>query len=461
MKKRDLEVLSSSFRDPNGFVFTLDGELYRQINLKYQSNYEKLISSGLYDLLTRKKLLIGHEEVSLSLEDNRAYKIIKPETIGFISYPYEWSFSQLQDAALLTLRVQRLALKHGMILKDASAYNIQFYKGKPVFIDTLSFEVYREGEPWTAYRQFCQHFLAPIALMAHINVEFGKLSRLYIDGLPLPFVSNLLPGRTYFNIGLLIHIHLHTKAQMRYSDKKVAITRSRVTKTTLLALTEHLERTVKSLRWRPEGTEWAEYYDFTNYTDAAFESKKSIILGWLEKTSPQTVWDLGANNGEFTRLASERGIQAVAFDIDPSAVEKNYRQIKRKKELSLLPLVMDLANPSPAIGWHNQERYSLPERGPANMVFALALIHHLTITYNIPLERQASYFSDLCEYLVIEFVPKTDSQVQKLLMNREDIFEGYTLDNFEVIFEQIFDILERRQVEESDRFLYLMRRKLS
>ncbi len=191
------EPVAASFRDPSGFLFSRNGALYRQINRVYADDYDHLISSGLYDQLVKSGLLIPHREVSEKpVYPELAVKVIQPELVPFISYPYEWSFSQLKDAALATLAIQKRSIKAGMSLKDASAYNIQFINGKPTLIDTLSFEIYKEGKPWDAYRQFCQHFLAPLALMARVDVRLGQLLRVFIDGIPLDLASRLLPAST-------------------------------------------------------------------------------------------------------------------------------------------------------------------------------------------------------------------------------------------------------------------------
>ncbi|MEI7847542.1 MAG: class I SAM-dependent methyltransferase [Chloroflexota bacterium] len=456
--------LSASFRDPNGFLFTREGLLYRQINTSYAENYALLMESGLYEKLIKANLLISHTEVSIPpAEAGLAHKIIQPEYIPFISYPYEWSFSQLKDAALATLAVQKRSLKAGLTLKDASAYNIQFQRSKAVLIDSLSFEIYHEGEPWVAYKQFCQHFLAPLALMAKTDIRLSQLLRIYIDGVPLDLASRLLPLSSHFNFGLLTHLHLHAQVQTRYADKAVqhpAQTKSaRMSLPALLALIDNLSSTVKKLEWTPAGTEWGNYYKITNYSNSAFEHKKSLVTEWVTRVAPQQVWDLGANNGEFTRLASGQNIQSIAFDIDPAAVEQNYRQVKKTREDYILPLIMDLANPSPALGWHNRERESLSERAPTDMVLALAIIHHLAISNNVPLPQLADFFYDMGKWLVIEFVPKSDSQVKILLTSRPDIFDHYCLEDFEQVFSSRFEIVEKINVRDSDRYLYLMHRR--
>ena len=217
--KAETNSLSSSFRDPSGFLFFDNGTLFRSVRRLYQQNYDHLIQSGLYNILVANDLLIPHKEVYHPAENrDNTYKIIQPEIVPFISYPYEWCFSQLKDAALAMIRIQKQALDFNMVLKDASAYNIQFFKGKPILIDTLSFEIYKENQPWVAYRQFCQHFLAPLSLMASRDIRLGQLMRIYIDGLPLDLVSGLLPISTWFKPALLTHIHLHAKAQKRFAN---------------------------------------------------------------------------------------------------------------------------------------------------------------------------------------------------------------------------------------------------
>ena len=451
------EQLSASFRDPSGFLFTDNGILYRQINRAYSKDYARLMESGLYEKLIKASLLISHiESDHAPAESDAAFKVIQPERVPFISYPYEWSFSQLKDAALATLSIQKRAMKLDMSLKDASAYNIQFVRGKATLIDTLSFEIYKEGEPWVAYKQFCQHFLAPLALMSYRDVRLSQLLRVYIDGVPLDLASELLPAKTKFNFGLLTHLHMHAVAQKKYSDKVVAPRKGGMSKQALTGLIESLENTIKKLTWKPAGTEWGDYYENTNYTDSAFDHKKQLVKEWSAEKKPALVWDLGGNTGVFSREAAASGAFTVSFDIDPAAVEQNYRTVKTKKDQNVLPLVLDLTNPSPALGWANRERDSFGARGPVDMALALAVIHHLAISNNVPLPQLASFFAAHCKWLVIEFVPKSDSQVQKLLTSREDIFPMYTREGFEAAFSAYFRIRASESVRDSERTLYLM-----
>ncbi len=449
---------SASFRDPSGYIFTHQGQIYRQITPLGLTDYRAFVDSGLYESLTKKNYLISHEELDESLAGEGT--TIKPDFVPFISYPYEWSFAQLKDAALLTLFIQMEALKMGQTLKDASAYNIQFHNGRPIFIDTVSFEPYEEGKPWVAYKQFCQHFLAPLALASYVDIRCLKLLMSHIDGIPLDLTSLMLPRKTRFKLPIVTHLHWHAKTQTKYADKQTNNKKgAKISKMGMLGLVDNLKSTVKKLTWNPKGTEWGDYYSFTNYNTESFENKKTIVNAWLKKSQPKSVWDLGANDGTFSRLASSQGIHTVAFDIDPIAVEKNYRQIRKEKESNLLPLILDLTNPSPAIGWAHIERDNIEQRGPVDVLMALALIHHLAIANNLPLDSVASYFSRLTNNLIIEFVPKGDSQVDILLATREDIFPSYNVEGFEKAFAEYFDLVEKQAVVDTKRIMYLYKRR--
>ena len=454
--------LGGSFRDPSGFLFQKEGTLYRQINKSFKENFDSLNSSGLYKKLVSEDLLIPHKKVNRKEAiTSEAYKVIQPKKIPFISYPYEWSFSQLKDAALITLRIQQIAIEHGMSLRDASAYNIQLFNGKPILIDTLSFEKYEE-KPWVAYKQFCQHFLAPLTLISYVDIDLNKLSRVNIDGIPLPLTSKLLPLKTKLKPGLLIHLHLHASSQKRHADKgqKIQTKNIKLSKRSMLGLIDSLEGAVKGLKWNPKGTEWGDYYESNlNYLPTSLRYKANLVEKFIGVIKPKTVWDLGGNTGLFSRIASDKGIFTVSSDIDPAAVEKNYRTVVKKEEKNILPLLIDLTNPSPGIGWGNIERDSFISRGPADTVLALALIHHLAISNNVPLEKLAEFFSSVGKHLIVEFIPKEDSQVQKLLATREDIFPNYTKDDFEEEFEKFFSTKKSETIKGSKRTLYLMVKK--
>ena len=457
-----MKRIDSSFRDPDGYMFEQNGELYRAVNHSYEASYDLLISSGLYQKLVDRGLMIPFEEIEQSLLGlSGFYKILKPERIRFISYPYEWALNMLKDAALLTLEIQILALEHGMSLKDASSFNVQFQNGKPVFIDTLSFELYPADRPWVAYRQFCQHFLAPLALMAYIDPGLNRLFITHIDGIPLDLTTKLLPFRCRFRLGLYLHIYLHSKSQQKHSNSNISVTsdKRKFSLTALKALLEGLKVTVNNQQWNPRGTEWADYTDERVHSQEYTIFKTKIISQLLDKVKPQTLWDLGANSGLYSRLAAQKGIQVMSFDVDPACVKKNYALVRQNNETNILPLLMDLLNTTPAIGWGGSERLSFYERTKPNLVMALAIIHHLAISANIPLESIASHFAGLADTLITEFVPKQDEKVQLLLVNRKDIFPDYTLEGFEKAFKKYYKIEECIHSDCNDRVFYLMFRR--
>lgn len=453
-----VKPLPASFRDPSGFVYKTNDTIYRQVNALYFPDYDQLMQSGLYDKLVEKGLLIPHRE----LTSDRAigHITLQPEQITQISYPYEWCFSELKDAALATLKICRIALDHNMILKDASAFNIQFHHGKILLIDTCSFARYEEGKPWEAYQQFCKHFLAPLALMSKVDIRLNSLLKIYIDGIPLDITSRLLPRRSWLSFSLLAHIHAHAKFQNKYSGgKNPERAKNKISRTGLLGILDNLEGAINKLTWRPGKTEWGNYYENTNYSANATSHKEEIVRDLATKVKPAVVWDLGGNNGYYSRIVASTGAFVVSWDIDPAAVESNYINTRQQGNTSVLPLIQDLTNPSPDIGWAHRERDALQSRGPVDMIMALALIHHLAISNNIPLKRVAEYFVELGEHLLIEFIPKEDSQVQLLLASRKDIFPEYNKDGFIEAFSYYYEVVDDRLIENSERHLFLMRKK--
>jgi len=450
-----------SFRDPSGFIFRASGLLYRQVNACYREDYDRLMGSGLYERLVNDGRLIPHTECCAEVAQTAdAYRVIQPQPVPFVSYPYEWSFSQLKAAALATLRVQQVALEFGMSLKDASAYNIQFMDGRAVLIDTLSVERYSEGSPWVAYRQFCQHFLAPLALVSYCDVRLSQLLRIHVDGVPLDLASRLLPRRSLLAPSLLMHLHLHAAAQTRLAnDSGSATPARRVSRLATLGMIDSLQSAVRRLRWKHAATNWDTYYAEThNYREDALREKETLVARFLERVQPATVWDLGSNTGRFSAIAAAKGAVVVSMDADAACVEANYLSCHENQTTGVLPLVVDLSNPSPRQGWAHGERLSLLDRGPADVVMALALIHHLAIGNNVPLAHLARFLGDCGNWLIAEFVPKEDSQVRGMLASREDIFADYTQETFEKTFSTVFKIHDRQAIEGTVRTLYLMER---
>jgi hypothetical protein len=458
---RDIARDPGSYRDPSGFVYRRDGALLRQVNRSFASEWDAFVGSGLHDRLIERGLLIPAEPADRALAaTTEAHAVLRPEPLDFVSYPYEWTFGELKDAARLTIDAQQQAMEAGFTLRDASAYNVQYRRGRPILIDSLSFEPATPDAPWPAYRQFCEHFLAPLALMARRDVRLGQLLRGFVDGIPLDLAVGLLPGRSRLDFGLLSHLHVHARAQRRYADRADAgERRTSVGATRRAALIDSLRRTVAGLDWTPAGTEWADYAEHTSYSDEAARGKDEAVRSLLEATGARRVWDLGANTGRFSRIAAGLGATVIAFDIDPAAAERNYRDVRRAGEERILPLVMDLANPSPGLGWANGERRSLLARADADAVLALALVHHLAIGRNVPLPYLADLFADLAPHAIVEFVPKDDPMVRRLLATREDVFPDYSLDGFRAAVAQRFEIAAERALPGSTRvLLHLIRR---
>lgn len=452
------EALPGSFRDPSGYLFRRGGLLYRHISPSYASDYDRLMGSGLHRSLVAAGLVVAHEEVEVEGHSD-AHKVIRPDLVEFVSYPYEWAFSALRDAALLTLDIAERALAEGMALKDASAFNVQFRGCFPVFIDSLSFEAWREGEPWVAYRQFCEHFLAPLALMSRRDPRLLGLWRAHLDGIPLDLASRLLPSSTWLRFGLVAHVHLHARSQAYYAGRRAPRGRPAVGRHALLALLDSLRRTVRSLELPRLSSEWAEYETTNAYADETARAKEAIVSDWVARSGPRRVWDLGGNTARFARIATAHGAYVSCFDIDPVVVEATYRAGRAESRRDMLPLVLDIANPSPGLGWEGTERESLEARGPADLLLALALVHHLAIGRNVPLGHVARWMARVARSAIVEFVPKEDPQTQRLLRSRRDIFPDYTSDGFEAAFAASFRLEAKTPLPASGRVLYLWHAK--
>ena len=451
-----------SYRDPGGFVYRRDGVLLRQVGDSLIADWEAFAASPLAARLIEKGRLIPWSTVALDQAATpEARAVIAPEPVEFISYPYEWTFGQLRDAALLTLDIQLEALDAGWTLRDASAYNIQFRAGRPVLIDLLSLEPLEPGQPWVAYRQFCEQFLAPLALMARRDIRLSRLLRADPDGVPLDLAARLLPTRSRLNFGLLTHLYVHAAAQGRYAgneDDGAAARGTRIDPVRLRALIGSLRKTVAGLRWEPKGTEWAEYAGNTSYSDAATAAKERLVAEYVGRIDGPVVWDLGANTGRYSRIAADAGKRVLAFDIDPAAAERNYGTLTAESRWDILPLVLDLANPSPGIGWAGRERRSLLDRAGADATLSLALVHHLAISRNVPLPMFAALLADLAPAAIVEFVPKEDPMVRRLLAARRDVFPDYTLEGFRAAVTTRFEIAAESPIEDSGRTLFLLKR---
>jgi hypothetical protein len=461
MKQNNTQAHQASFRDPSGYMF-YDGDILRRaINPIYFKQYNALKDSGFFKTLIKNSLLIAHEETSVSQEQI----VLTPEPIPFITNPYEWSFEQYKHAALHTLKIQKYALSKGFILKDASAYNVTFHKGSPVFIDTLSFDFYEENTPWRAYKQFITHFFGPLVLASYHGTEIFKMLQTHIDGIPVKLISSLLPGKTKLSSTIFTNIHLLAKMERTHSEDYKAETK--IAKLSLKAqnnIIDNLFDFIKKLSLKEE-TEWGDYYDKTNYNDAAFQGKKTLIEDWVTSLNPQRLIDIGGNDGTFARTVVHKVPHVIVTDIDSNAVAYNYKQVQQNKETNMLPFVCDVLQPTPGIGLNNTERNSLIERlqyYSPDVTMALALIHHITLSGNVPFNRSAEFFASFSKYLVIEFPTREDSWVVSLLVRKREFmnhFDFYNQAAFEAGYQHYFDIEKKEVVPGTKRVLYLLKNK--
>lgn len=443
-----MDNISASFRDPAGYVFEKDGELYRQILPYGKSTFEQFLQTGLADkLVTNGKLAAFHLE-----EENELGPVLRLSRLPYITYPYEWSFSQLRDAALLTLDVMREVLSCGMILKDASAFNVAFHQCHPIFLDHTSFETYNEGMPWRAYRQFAMLFLAPLLLMKKVDLRCLALLREDIGGIPLDLASRLLPKHTWLQPNPLIHIHLHALMEQKYSSDKNAQKTTHLPKKRLLALLEGISDWLTAMHPPKQSTEWAQYYSDNSYSDQSFAFKQQVVREFCAQGKVRCCIDLGANCGVFTKIASEYADTVIAADYDARAVESLY-QLGKNETADIQPMLLDLNNPSPNIGVLNVERDSFFRRTNAERVLGLALIHHLRITGNWSISQIATLFDKLAPQALVEFVPLDDVQTQRLTRGREEIYQDWTLDNLRAAFLEKYKSCETKSIPQSGRVL--------
>jgi SAM-dependent methyltransferase len=444
-----------SYKDPAGFVKKTEGIFYRYINNLYAKEYQHLMNSGLYQELMKANLLIEHKEIATN-ED--FYKVILPKQLYFLSYPPEWTFDQWQKMLYALLTINCIALQYGMILKDASPYNFTFVEGKCLLLDTISFRFYNNGEPWFAYRQFCEEVLAPMALIYFKSAYWAKLSLTSIKGFQLSFVSKQLPFKTWFNSTCLLHIHLHSKFVSNKSSNK-AISHFNTEK--LLNLFNTINKNVAA--WRnpvQEQSVWNNYYIKNIESQIYLQNKEDVIRKWLQLVKPSSVADLGANTGLFSTIASEYCDNVAAVESDVVCVAKIISQNKHIKKNNITTFVADITEPTPGLGWENTEKIPLLERLSCEMVLLLAVIHHLAIAKNVPLPLIASLANKLTtNYVIVEFVPKSDNKVKQLLSSKADIFFSYNENHFIDCFSEYFSLIEAHKCEDSERKLFLWQKK--
>jgi hypothetical protein len=454
-----------SFRDPDSRIFTADGRVLRLLSEQALADWRVLSSSGLLDELP----VIATREVEADVPEalhGGVAAVLEHEVIPFVSYPYEWTFSMLREAALLQLQLLRRSVEKGLILKDSTPYNVQFRGSEPVFIDVGSFEQLREGEPWAGYRQFCMLFLYPLLLQAWKDVSFQPWLRGSLEGITPHEARALLSTRDLLRRGALSHVVLHNRLESRYDEKdadlKGELRQAGFKKELILANIRGLERLIHRLRWGAEGARstWSEYGPHTTYSAEDAERKARFVADAVAEEQPRLVWDIGANEGRHSRIAAESAEYVVAMDADNLVVDRLYKALRDEKETRILPLAVNIVDPPPALGWRGQERRPLLQRGRPDLTLALALIHHVSIAGNVPVAEFLDWLHGSTRSLVIEFVSPEDPMARRLLARkRPGDHPDYRADWFEQCLNERFEIVRSELLAAGARTLYLARPK--
>ncbi len=449
----------SSFRDPAGTVYTSGNRIIRGLTDEGFARYSVVKNSGLLDSLIKTNKVISSHELTEVGEGSNYVKFLEHELIEFISYPYEWPFLLLKEAALHHLAIQITALKHEISLIDASAYNIQFKGVNPIFIDVLSFKSYQTGEFWNAHRQFCEHFLNPLLLYAIKNIPYHDWYRGSMEGVSTEMLARLLPSRSWFSLNYLVHILLpaHNQNKSKKTNDRI-VSRShyhQFPKSIYLRFLEQLHRWIQKLQLKSQQmTTWEDYTTTRFYTEKQLIEKREFISEFVKATKPKQLWDLGCNDGEFAQIALKNGAgYVIGFDADLGALDKAVIRAKQNN-LNFLPLYQQISNLTPNQGWLSKERLSILDRGAPNALIALALIHHLALGHNLPLNEIIQLLTSISPCGVVEFVPKTDPTAQKMLALKGDCFPHYTEQNFQRILAEQSSIVKTLTLSESGRTLY-------
>jgi len=451
-----------SFRDPCGHVYEKDGKIFRTVHDAGFENYVTVRDTGVIEALQKKHFLIAGDEcdpVSVGLSMPQVRHVLEHPRIPFVSYPYEWSFSQLKQAALLHLDLHLSALEHNATLSDASAYNVQFKGAKPVFIDTLSLIPYEEGTLWAGHRQFCEQFLNPLLLRAHFGIPHNTWYRGAMEGISACDLSALLPWYKKISWNVFAYVvlaaRLQDKAIASHSESVETAKKQSLSKAQLTGILKQLRRWIAGLLPKSQGaTVWGNYVETHTYASEEEREKREFVARFVQQTQPSMLWDLGCNAGEYSQLSLESGADyVVGFDFDQRAIERAYARAQ-EKDLAFLPLFLDASNPSGGQGWLGQERKSLTARSNANAVIALAFEHHLAIGRNIPLMQVVDWLIEQAPTGVIEFIEKTDPTIQQMLALREDVFADYSLETFTQALVSRARIVETKVVSKHGRRLF-------
>jgi 2-polyprenyl-3-methyl-5-hydroxy-6-metoxy-1,4-benzoquinol methylase len=455
---------AGSFRDPDSRVFIRDGAVYRALSREGWEDWEALAATPLLPELIADGRLVATEPVEVDalpeLTRGTAAGVLRHERIPFVSYPYEWPFSMLRDAALLQLELGRRALQADFTLKDASSYNVQWRGASPVFIDVGSFERLRLGEPWAGYRQFCMLFLYPLMLQAYKGLPYHAWLRGSLDGIAPSDARAVMSARDRLRRGVLTHVVLHARLQARHGDSggrqvKSEMKRAGFGKELLDANLRRLEKLVRRLEFKPGRTAWTEYGETNTYTDADAESKAAFVRTAAARRPGALVWDIGCNDGTYSRVAAESAGSVVALDADHATVDGLYRALREEGRQDILPLVMSITDPSPDLGWRGRERSSLEQRGTPDLALCLAVVHHVAITGNVPVREFLSWLRSLDCALVIEFPERDDPMVQRLLAGKPEAANpDYDRETFERALGETFEVERSERLASGTRTLY-------
>ncbi len=455
----------ASFRDPASTVFYLDGHVLRGLSKQGAADYEALTATRFFPQAVQAGQIVGtrtvpEEELPAADGDSSWAMVLEHDRIPVVSYPYEWTFSMLKAAALLHLDLLQQGLAEGQTMKDGYAYNLQFVGARPVFIDVGSFEQARPGEPWAGYRQFCQTFLYPLLLTAYKGVRFQPWLRGAVQGIAPGDIRPLFTGFDVFKRGVLKHVVLHQAMDARFSKARASDTRRELQRagfsTELQAATvKAIRKLVAGLRWKAGESAWSDYQRTSTYTDAEKERKQAFVRRSVAAAPAPLCYDLGANDGTYSRVAAEHAGYVVAADSDDLTVDLLFQALSKEGERRILPITLDLCDPSPGLGWRGRERSAFFDRDRPDVVLALALIHHLAITGNVPLAELVDWWHGLGARLVVEFVDPEDPMADRLLANKPAGMHGdYRRAVFERLLEERFQVLEREELPSGTRVLY-------
>ena len=451
---------SGSYRDRRGRIFYVDDRVLRTVMPIALEDFEFVRASGLIDVLVKEGRLTAEAIVDISTlgsEGEGASLVLEHPKLPFISYPYEWCFSALKDAALLQLDIQLEALEREVTMTDASAYNVQFLGSKPIFIDNLSFRRYRDGEFWDGHRQFCEQYANPLLLRAVLGVPHNAWFRGALEGITAEELSRLLPWRSRLSWNILTNVFMQARLQRSANGGEgLAKAQSRrLPKIGFEQMLRSLRNWIAKLEPKADGkTVWQDYAEDNSYAADEAQQKRDFIASFAAATTPSVVIDIGCNTGDFSIVALDSGAErCIGFDFDQGALEYAYRRA-RDENIAFTPLLLDAANPSPDQGWLQAERGGFTRRAKGDAVLALALVHHLAIARNIPLQQVIDWLLDMAPRGVIEFVPKNDPMVQRLLQNREDLFDDYTSESFEALLSRRARLEKKATVSASGRALY-------